>query len=333
MPLFQNAVLNKYLSGVDEKKVEESWEIFTAHFHNREIQENIRNSKEEEYQEGFLNDLFVKVLGYTKNPSPNFNLVVEQKNLTDSKKADGALLDGNKVRGVIELKGTETTDLGKVETQAFGYKNKQPYAVYVIISNFEKLRFYIDNAVDFIEFNLFTLTKDEFKVLWLCLGYSNFTKGLPKKIKDASLTEEENVTKKLYKDYSEFKHDVFESIKKNNPEYDKLLLFKKTQKLLDRFLFIFFAEDQLLLPPNSIREIIKQWMDLRDKYDEYVPLYERFKKYFGYMNQGYKGKNYEIFAYNGGLFAEDEILNNLTIDDELLYKHTMQLSNYDFGSD
>ena len=333
MPLFQNAVLNKYLSGVDEKKVEESWEIFTAHFHNREIQENIRNSKEEEYQEGFLNDLFVKVLGYTKNPSPNFNLVVEQKNLTDSKKADGALLDGNKVRGVIELKGTETTDLGKVETQAFGYKNKQLYAVYVIISNFEKLRFYIDNAVDFIEFNLFTLTKDEFKVLWLCLGYSNFTKGLPKKIKDASLTEEENVTKKLYKDYSEFKHDVFESIKKNNPEYDKLLLFKKTQKLLDRFLFIFFAEDQLLLPPNSIREIIKQWMDLRDKYDEYVPLYERFKKYFGYMNQGYKGKNYEIFAYNGGLFAEDEILNNLTIDDELLYKHTMQLSNYDFGSD
>ena len=189
MPLFQNAVLNKYLSGVDEKKVEESWEIFTAHFHNREIQENIRNSKEEEYQEGFLNDLFVKVLGYTKNPSPNFNLVVEQKNLTDSKKADGALLDGNKVRGVIELKGTETTDLGKVETQAFGYINKQPYAVYVIISNFEKLRFYIDNAVDFIEFNLFTLTKDEFKVLWLCLGYSNFTKGLPKKIKDASLTE------------------------------------------------------------------------------------------------------------------------------------------------
>ncbi len=333
MPLFQNAVLNKYLSGVDEKKIEEAWGKFTGHFHNREIQENIRNSKEEEYQEGFLNDLFVKVLGYTKNPSPDFNLKVEQKNLTDSKKADGALLDGNKVRGVIELKGTETTDLGKVETQAFGYKNKQPDAVYVIISNFEKLRFYIDNAVDFIEFNLFTLTKEEFKILWLCLGYSSFTKGLPKKIKDASLTEEENVTKKLYKDYSDFKHDVFESIKKHNPEYDKLLLFKKTQKLLDRFLFIFFAEDQLLLPPNSIRKIIEQWMDLRDKYDEYVPLYERFKKYFGYMNEGHKGKDHEIFAYNGGLFADDEVLDNLKIDDELLYKHTLQLSNYDFGSE
>ena len=333
MALFQHSVLNKYLSGIDEKKLNEAWEAFTGHFHNAEIQENIRNSKEEEYQGGFLEHLFVNVLGYTMKPAPNYNLVAEKKNLTDSKKADGALLDGEKVRGVIELKGTETTDLGKVESQAFGYKNKQPDALYVIISNFEKLRFYIDNAVDFLEFNLFTLTKEEFKVLWLCLGYPNFAKGLPKKIKDASLTEEENVTKKLYKDYSDFKHAVFESIKKHNPEYDKLLLFKKTQKLLDRFLFIFFAEDRLLLPPNSIREIIKQWMDLRDKYDEYVPLYDRFKKYFGYMNEGYKGKNHEIFAYNGGLFAEDEVLDNLTIDDELLYKYALQLSNYDFDSE
>ncbi|MEX2478706.1 MAG: hypothetical protein WD357_09735, partial [Gracilimonas sp.] len=199
MALFQHSVLNKYLSGIDEKQVDEAWEAFTAHFHNPEVQENIRKAKEESYQEGFLDDMFVKVLGYTKSPAPNYNLVVEQKNLNDSKKADGALLDGDKIRGVIELKGTETTDLSKVESQAFGYKNKQPDALYVIISNFEKLRFYIDNAVDFLEFNLFQLTKKEFKVLWLCLGFPNFVKGLPKKIKDASLTEEENVTKKLYK--------------------------------------------------------------------------------------------------------------------------------------
>lgn len=333
MALFQHSVLNKYLSGTNEEQVNEAWDIFTAHFHNREIQENIRSLKEEEYQEGFLDDLFVKVLGFTKNPTPDFNLKVEQKNLRDSKKADGALLDGEKIRGVIELKGTDTTDLGKVEPQAFGYKNNQPDALYVIISNFEKLRFYIDNAVDFMEFNLFRLTKKEFKVLWLCLGYPNFAKGLPRKIKDASLTEEENVTKKLYKDYSAFKNDIFDSIKKHNPEYDKLLLFKKTQKLLDRFLFIFFAEDRLLLPPNSIQEIITQWMDLRDKYDEYVPLYDRFKKYFGYMNEGYKGKNQEVFAYNGGLFAEDDILNDLSIDDDLLYKHTLQISKYDFESE
>ncbi|MEX0661343.1 MAG: N-6 DNA methylase, partial [Balneolaceae bacterium] len=177
-------------------------------------------------------------------------------------------------------------------------------------------------------------TKEEFKVLWLCLGFSNFARGLPKKIKDASLTEEENVTKELYKDYSDFRRDIFESIKKHNPEYDPLLLFKKTQKLLDRFLFIFFAEDRLLLPPNSIREIIKQWIDLRDKYDAYAPLYDRFKLYFGYLNSGRNEPDKaEIFAYNGGLFAEDEVLDHLTIDDDLLYKHASQLSKYDFETE
>jgi hypothetical protein len=232
------------------------------------------------------------------------------------------LLKGEKALAVIELKGTNTTDLSKVETQAFGYKNNQPGCNYVITSNFEKLRFYIDNAVDFEEFNLFQLTKERFDILWLCLSSEYLLKDIPKKIKDESLTQEENVTKKLYKDYASFRNEIFDAIQKENPEYDKLTFFKKTQKLLDRFLFIFFSEDRLLLPPNSIRSIVNQWTDLRDKYDEYFPLYDRFKKYFGYMNTGHKGQQHDIFAYNGGLFAPDKILDNIKINDDLLYKHT-----------
>ncbi|WP_421805736.1 Eco57I restriction-modification methylase domain-containing protein [Flagellimonas sp.] len=333
MGLFQNSVLNKYLKGLESVKVTQAYEQFTRHFHNPTIQENIRNSKEEQYQGEFLIDLFVNVLGYIKNPTPDFNLTTELKNIKGSKKTDGAILKGEKVLAVIELKGTNTTDLSKVETQAFGYKNNQPGCNYVITSNFEKLRFYIDNAVDFEEFNLFQLSKERFDILWLCLSSEYLLKDIPKKIKDESLTQEENVTKKLYKDYASFRNEIFNAITKENPEYDKLTLFKKTQKLLDRFLFIFFAEDRLLLPPNSIRSIVNQWADLRDKYDEYFPLYDRFKKYFGYMNTGHKGQQHDIFAYNGGLFAPDEILDNIKINDDLLHKHTVNLSNYDFESE
>ena len=333
MSLFQNSVLNKYLKGLESEKVTQAYERFTSHFHNPTIQENIRNSKEEQYQGEFLIDLFVNVLGYTKNPTPDFNLTTELKNIKGSKKTDGAILKGEKALAVIELKGTNTTDLSKVETQAFGYKNNQPGCNYVITSNFEKLRFYIDNAVDFEEFNLFQLSKERFDILWLCLSSEYLLKDIPKKIKDESLTQEENVTKKLYKDYASFRNEIFDAIQKENPEYDKLTLFKKTQKLLDRFLFIFFAEDRLLLPPNSIRSIVNQWTDLRDKYDEYFPLYDRFKKYFGYMNTGHKGQQHDIFAYNGGLFAPDEILDNIKINDDLLHKHTINLSNYDFESE
>ncbi|SFN24967.1 Eco57I restriction-modification methylase domain-containing protein [Salegentibacter flavus] len=333
MSLFQNSVLNKYLKALDNEKIERAYELFSAHFHNPVIQENIRSSKEEQYQGEFLIDLFVNALGYVKNPTPDFNLTTELKNIKGSKKTDGAIIDGKKALAVIELKGTGTADLSKVETQAFGYKNNQPGCNYVITSNFEKLRFYIDNAVDFEEFNLFQLTKERFEVLWLCLSADYLLKEIPKKIKNESLTQEENITRQLYKDYALFRNEIFNSIHSENPQYDKLILFKKTQKLLDRFLFIFFAEDRLLLPPNSIRSILKQWTDLKEKYDEYFPLYERFRKYFGYMNTGHKGHQHEIFAYNGGLFAPDEVLDNIKIDDDLLYKHTLKLSNYDFESE
>ena len=35
----------------------------------------------------------------------------------------------------------------------------------------------------------------------------------------------------------------------------------------------------------------------------------------------------------GGLFEPDDILDNIKIDDQLLYKHTLNLSNYDFESE
>lgn len=62
------------------------------------------------------------------------------------------------VVAVVELKDTGTPDLDKVSLQAFGYKHKHKNCIYVITSNFEKLRFYINDATDYEEFNLFTIT-------------------------------------------------------------------------------------------------------------------------------------------------------------------------------
>lgn len=339
MPLFQNSVLAKYQKTIDKQLLNNAYNLFKKYFHNATIQENIRNSKEEQFQEGFLNELFVKILGYTLNPNPEYNLITENKNVKDSKKADGAILIPTTrehaplaVVAVIELKGTDTTDLSKIETQAFGYKNNQPECVYVITSNFEKLRFYIDNAIEYLEFNLFTLNQADFELLYTCLAYQNILLGLPKKLKDDSIGEENKVTKQLYTDYSLFKKELYQSLVDLNSQYEPLELFKKSQKLLDRFLFLFFAEDRNLLPPNSVRLILNDWKDLQER-DEEIPLYNRFKKYFEYLNTGFKGKRYDVFAYNGGLFKPDEVLDNVKINDDLLFKHAFKLSEYDFESE
>lgn len=332
MPLFQHTVITKYLKTQDKNLLQEKWIKFQNHFLNPTIQENIRNSKEEQYQGEFLLDLFVTILGYTKNPQPDFNLTTEYKNIKDSKKADGAIIMHDKVVAVIELKGTDTTDLSKIEIQAFGYKNNQPDCTYIITSNFEKIRLYIDNAIEHIEFNLFKLTKSEFDTLYLLLSCTNLAKNIAKTIKEESLSQEDQITKRLYKDYSLFKRALFHDLVVNNPSFAPIELFKKSQKLLDRFLFLFFAEDRHLLPPNSVRLVLSDWKDLQER-DVDIPLYDRFKKYFEYLNIGYKGKRYDVYAYNGGLFKPDEILDHITIDDNLLYQHALKLSDYDFASE
>jgi len=332
--MFQKSVLNKYLESLEKDKVENAYQAFKKNYTPVKIKE-IKMLKEEEYQDGFLRDLFVDALGYIIKPEDNYNLVREFKNQSDGKKADGAILKDAKAIAVIELKSTKTKDLKSITQQAFNYKNNQPECKYVITSNFQKLRFYIDYANEYEEFDLFQLTKEAFEFLYLILSKDSIFDDIPQKLKKESIFHEEKVSKQLYEDYSIFKNRLFQNLINNNPEYDKLTLFKKSQKLIDRFLFILFAEDRGLLPPNSIDRIIQRFSTLKEE-DAYKPLYDIYKQYFGYMNIGRKGKKLtsdNIPAYNGGLFYPDTALDSLKIDDDVLIQDLQKLSVYDFNTE
>ncbi|MBC8755975.1 N-6 DNA methylase [Kordia sp. YSTF-M3] len=363
MALYQRSVLSKYLNQQDKEQLHKAYKKYTKYFLSPAIQENIRNTKEEQYQGLFLTELFVKVLGYTLKPNTDFNLVAEYKNQNNARKADGAILKEDNAIGVIELKGTKTKDLESIRRQAFDYKANQKGCVYVITSNFEKLRFYINDATEFEEFNLFELTEERFALLYLCLQKDNILTNVPLQIKEASIIEEDQITKNFYKDYSLFKRELYRDLVKRNgkrlknvsyaeftattnateedtaAEYIrleknvKLTLFKKSQKLIDRFLFIFFAEDRDLLPANSTIQILNKWKADIDFGDE-RPLFDLFKQYFRFLDKGRQGttSRAEIYAYNGGLFKEDTIIDSLEIDNDLLYTYAYKLAKYDFES-
>ena len=80
MSLFQQSVLKKYTNDLNKLQLQNAWQLFSGHFLNPVKQANIRNLKEEEYQEGFVRDLFVSVLGYTLNPQPEYNFVFNNRN-------------------------------------------------------------------------------------------------------------------------------------------------------------------------------------------------------------------------------------------------------------
>jgi hypothetical protein len=92
MSLFQNNVVKIYTNSLDKNKLDQKWQLFTTIFHNTSKQDNIRNSKEEQYQAIFLNDLFVQVLGYRQHPNTDYNLITEQKNESNSKKVESAII-------------------------------------------------------------------------------------------------------------------------------------------------------------------------------------------------------------------------------------------------
>ncbi len=356
MQIFQKSVILKNLNRLDNQLVEKAYQVFKQNYSQEKINK-IKTLKEEEYQDGFLRDIFVDVLGYTIKPNDNYNLVRELKNSADSKKADGAIISSEQgvaeqryseqggathcltettynTLAVIELKSTTTKDLTSVTQQAFNYKNNQPGCKYVITSNFHKLRFYIDYANEYEEFDLFNMTRADFDFMFLILSKESIFSNLPIILKQETKFHEQNISAQLYKDYSSFKYKIFENLIKNNSEIDKLTLFEKSQKLLDRILFIFFAEDSGLLPANSISRIIERYELLKTE-DAYKSLYEIYKQYFGYMNFGRKGKvpADDIPAYNGGLFAPDEILDNVKIDDGVLLNDSLKLSKYDYSSE
>ncbi len=340
MPIFQKSVINKHLKNLNIEKVNNAFENFKKFYGNKQRLANIMQLKEENYQEGFLREVFVETLGYTINPDENYNLTTEYKNQKDARKADGAILIKNKAIGVIELKSTKTKELESIKEQAFGYKNNQPDCKFVITSNFQNLRFYVDNATEYEEFNLFAMASTKncnslFQLFYLLLSKDSIFSDLPEKMKQETKFHESDISDKLYADYKHFKDKLFENLVKNNSEYDKLTLFKKSQKLLDRFLFVFFAEDSGLIPPNAVSKIIEQWKDLQEL-DEYKPLYSRFRKLFMHLDKGHIYKKWgEIPAYNGGLFKNDEILDNadIKIDDNILEKDSLKLSAYDFNTE
>lgn len=324
LSMFQSSVLKNFPQ--DESLVAIRWAEFQKFLAKIDF---VKETKEEKYQTEFLQDIFVNCLGYTLDTTnPNdFNLEREKKNETDGKKADGVIYLNGQVIGVIELKDQKTKNLDNIETQAFNYHNSHSNSKYVIISNFDELRFYIDKKTAYEKFSLFNLTYEDFKRLHLLISYESIKEATPLKIKEKTANFEAQISKELYKDFSLFRTHLFENIVKNNTEIEKSQILRLTQKLCDRIIFILFAEDRGLLQPNTIKEI-------RDRHhNDIVGLnqYDYYKIYFNAINEG--NDKLQIPKYNGGLFTTDTLLDSLIIEDSALDMEAQKLSDYDFASE
>jgi len=142
---------------------------------------------------------------------------------------------------------------------------------------------------------------------------------------DALVLESEKVGRDLtiefYAHYAFARRSTLSRLRWTNPDVEPRLILGCAQKLLDRILFIAFCEDRGLLPA----ETIKRAFGYRDPNNP-RPLWDNFRGMFRAVNLG--NPELSIHKYNGGLFADDPVLDGLKIPDEFwLFR---DLAEYDF---
>lgn len=315
---------------------------------------DLSKAKETALQGRFFAKFFCEILGYTTQDDGNdvWTLKQEAKTEVDGKEADGALgfysKTSEKTRCVIELKDAQQSLDKKQLTrenkqtpveQAFQYLYKFADCDWVIVSNFRYTRLYHKSKgqTAYEEFDILTLHEEkEFKKFYYCLCQKNLIDEhahspmdeLVKQSGEACI----DITKEFYLEFKNVRRKLFDHIVENNPHFDKKLLLEKTQKILDRFVFIFFCEDTAgLLPHNTVEKTYELGRS------SYLPseckIWDQFRGLFRAIDRGRSDVNPPINAYNGGLFADDEILNKQLIIRDEIFEDIKNLARYDFESD
>ena len=91
-------------------------------------------------------------------------------------------------------------------------------------------------------------------------------------------------------------------------------------------LFIAFAEDRNLLPPETLKEACSS---SNNKFNP-RPVWESFQTIFRWIDEG--NPKHQFPAYNGGLFKKSDILDHLEVSDAMC-EDLGQLARYDFRED
>ncbi len=314
---------------------------------------DLSKAKETSLQGKFFAKFFCEILGYTMQDDgfETWTLNQEAKTEVDGKEADGSLgfysKTSKQTRCVIELKDAQCNldtkqqsrenKLTPVE-QAFQYLYKFADCDWVIVSNFRITRLYHKSKgqTAYEEFDILNLHEEkEFKRFYFCLNKDNLinknaTSPMDLLIQQSSVADID-ISKEFYSEFKQVRKLLYNHIVENNSNYDKKLLLEKTQKLLDRFIFIFFCEDTAgLLPHNTVENIYNM---AKNSFSlEPCRIWEQFRGLFVAIDKGNSNVNPPINAYNGGLFKYDEILDRLIIKDEV-FEHIKKLARYDFESD
>ena len=340
MPLFQPKIIDKALARQKIGSIPAGHLQILEEWKSSIDSGSLQKQTEVAIHAPFTHKIMVDVLGYKPFGGDAWTISREYGvaggavdlalgHFSDDKASDSVLAP-------FELKGAKTTNLdaimaGRHKTpvqQAWDYARDIKGAQWVLLSNYVEIRLYAVSETSLIyeQFKLAELTgPTAYARFILLLHADNLLSGKTAQLLNQSQQADKEITSHLYRDYKSLRETLISRLITDNPAHTPHRLIAPAQKLLDRLLFAAFAEDKGLIPENSIRQAFEH----ADPYNP-RPVYENFKGLFRAIDQGNEQLN--IPAYNGGLFAVDELLDQLVVADELCHAINA-LADYDFDSE
>jgi type I restriction-modification system DNA methylase subunit len=291
----------------------------------------------------FLQRFFEGVLGYTPIGSgAAWTLHHEQQAQGGSVDAAlGIFADGHKqVVAAFELKGPKTTNLdalmpGRHKSpvqQAWEYANDLPGSSFILVSNCNEIRLYAHGwgRAVYESWHVADLLQPTAYASFVgLLGADRLTSGATKALLAESVQVEREITQKLYLDYKQLREELILGLAHLNPAITFTELVRLAQKLIDRLLFMAFAQSRGLLPRAHELGSIEHAANHTDGYNP-QPRWINFLALFKAVDLG--NPFLKIPPYNGGLFAPDTVLDGLVVSDKLVKSFT-KLSGYDYEAE
>lgn len=266
----------------------------------------------------FFKIILENILGY------EFTDIEYEENIGDEgRPVEFTLKKDNHDYVVVELKGTTCQDLNKrynrqqspIE-QVTNYASIKEETRWAFVSNYNEFRLFNPSYREkYISFKFKQLTDPEIlkKFLLIFSKFSLIEKDIPQTLlKETKLIERE-LEDEFYKLFSETRLMLIEELKNSSESIDNLEAIRLSQLILNRYIFLCFAEDLKLIPPETTSDILLTPIEKKNLSDKHSTMWKRLNELFIFADEGNKER--EIGSFNGGLFAED--LYGLKIRDKV----------------
>ena len=313
----KNALAIKPVATAAQVEIARLW---AESIRNRSI---FRNS-EKQIVGVFANKIIEGLFGYQPFDGRNVQTYrVEQR--TGTGPVDVALGNFSGSQPIIvapfELKGPDSLDLeapakDRKESpvqQGWRYANSVKGAKWVLVSNMLEIRLYAvsesNQVYESIDLSKIDETEELAKAQ-LLLSAENLLGTRLDDVLRASKQQDKDISVALYADYQGLRIKLIDAVDAATSGIDKVQAVNTAQKILDRVLFIAFAEDRDLLPQKSLEKAFTS----ENAYDP-KPVWDNFKGLFKAIDMG--NAKLGISKYNGGLFKFDDKVDTLNLSDAI----------------